>query len=261
VEPEGSLRFNAHPQIDPQPRGTARGAAWRCRDSGPNTRHRHARVHGRQDIGCFLRTRAAAEVSDEDVERIAKAVIDINNGKIAKAPLQQLFRQLDRDPNIDSVGAITKPNDKPSNPIPRSEFPSRAGIVPAIQATPRSRATQSTERLTLIRPVLLDTDRPWRFESPLGELPYRMDDKAFLKGLLDGKTHLSMKKGIQITAKVETDEELEGGVWIAKLRKIVRVLRVHKKTPADDLFSSSEKVKKRKAKKHQTKKPKRRTPK
>jgi hypothetical protein len=198
------------------------------------------------------------QLSDEDVERIAKAVMDIKQGRIAKAPMQQMFKQLDRDPTIESVGAITKPDDKPSDPVPRSEFQIRAGIAPIVQTSPRSRTTPSTERLTMIRPVLLDSDRPWRFDSPLGEVPYRMDDKKFLKDLLDGKVHLPMKKGIQITAKVETDEEFEGGVWVPILRRITKVTRVHKKPESEDLFSDSKKRKGGKAKKRQAKSPKRR---
>jgi hypothetical protein len=198
------------------------------------------------------------QLSDEDVERIAKAVMAIKQGRIAKAPMQQMFKQLDRDPTIESVGAITKPDDKPSDPVPRSEFQIRAGIAPIVQTSPRTRTTPSTERLTLIRPVLLDSDRPWRFASPLGELPYRMDDKKFLKELLDGKAHLSMKSGIQISARVETDEELEGGVWVPKLRRITKVIRVHKKPEIQDLFSDPKKGNASKAKKRQAKKPKKR---
>jgi len=207
----------------------------------------------------FFAPEQLQQLSDEDVMRIGKAVMDIKEGRIAKAPIQQMFKQLDRDPAIESVGAIARPDDKPSDPVLRSEFPIRAGIAPIVQTSPRSRTTPSTERLTLIRPVLLDSDRPWRFESPLGEIPYRMDDKKFLKDLLNGKVRLSMKKGIQITARVETDEELEGGVWAPKLRKITKVIRVHKEPESTDLFSASKKRKGGNTKKRQTKKPKKRT--
>jgi hypothetical protein len=83
----------------------------------------------------FLAAEQRNELSEEDVGRIAKAVVDINKGKIAKAPVRQLYKQLERDKNIESVGAVTKPDDKPSQPVPRSSFAEKAGIaVPRFKA-------------------------------------------------------------------------------------------------------------------------------
>jgi hypothetical protein len=61
----------------------------------------------------FLAPEQRKELSEEDVARVARAVIDINEGKIAKAPVQTMYKQLERDTNIESVGATTRPDDKP----------------------------------------------------------------------------------------------------------------------------------------------------
>jgi hypothetical protein len=190
----------------------------------------------------FLAPEQRKELSDDDVQRIAKAVIDINKGKIAKAPVQQMYKQLERDNNIESVGAITKPNDKPSQPVPRSCFSERAGIAAAVETSSKTRTVPS--RLTLISPVLLPSDRVWRFSSPIGEFGYFVKDEKFLSDVLHGRLHLGLKQGIQITAEIETKEEFEGGVWVPKRREIIKVVRVHKKSETGDLFAQPKKRKK-----------------
>jgi hypothetical protein len=69
---------------------------------------------------------------------------------------------------------------------------------------------------------------------------------------------LALTLCFQISARVETDEELEGGVWVPKLRRITKVIRVHKKPEIQDLFSDPKKGNASKAKKRQAKKPKKR---
>ncbi len=192
----------------------------------------------------YLAPEQRKELSREDVDRIAKAVIDINKGKIAKIPVQQMYKQLERDHNIESVGAITKPDDKPTQPVPRSSFSEKAGIAATVETSTKTRTVPSTERLTLISPVLLPTDRVWRFRSPIGEFGYFVKEEKFLGDVLNGKLHLGMKQGIQVTAQIETKEEFEGGVWAPKRREIIKVVRIHKKTETDDLFAQPKKGKK-----------------
>jgi hypothetical protein len=157
----------------------------------------------------FFTTEQRKELSDEDIERIAKAVVDINKGKIAKAPVQQMYKQLERDKNIESVGAITKPDDKPIQPVPGSFFSEKAGIATTIETSTETRTISSTERLTLISPVLLPTDRVWRFSSPIGEFGYFVKDEKFLNDIFHGRLHLSLKQGIQITVQLTLKKNLK----------------------------------------------------
>jgi hypothetical protein len=204
-------------------------------------------------LDLFFSPEQRKELSDEDIARIAQAVIDINKGKIAKPQMQQMYKQLERDKNIESVGAITKPDDKPIQPVPRSSFPEKAGIAPPIETSTKARTVPSTERLTLISPVLLPSDRVWRFRSPIGEFGYFVKDEKFLNDILHGRLHLGLKQGIQITAQIETKEEFEGGVWVPQRREIIKVVRIHKKTEPEDLFAQPKKGKKGTSK---TRKPK-----
>jgi hypothetical protein len=197
-------------------------------------------------LDSYLMPEQRLHLSDDDIERIAKAVKNVNDGKIAKTPVQQMYRQLERDPSIETVGSVAKPDAKPIDPIPRSQFQVRAGLVPNVEATPRSRTGTTTDLLTVISPVLLNTDRTWRFGSAYGENSYHVADLAFLSDVLHGKFHL--KEGVQIVAEVETMEVLEGGVWIPKRRTILKVVRRYRKQKQIDLFAQPKKAPRKKGK-------------
>lgn len=188
------------------------------------------------------------QLTDEDIERIAAAIKNIQDGKVAKEQIRNVYKEAERDTAIESVGAITKPDDrKPPAPVPRSDFPTRALIAPHVETEPTKRISPSTEQLILISPVLLNTDRVWRFQSTGGEFSYHMDDDNFRSEILSGKSRV--KEGLRITAKVETHEELQGGVWIPKERHILKVLRRHRSTKHSDLFTPAPKKRKTRKKK------------
>lgn len=193
-------------------------------------------------LDAFLFPQQRMQLSDDDIKRITKAITDINRGKIAKAPVQEMYRQLDRDDNIRSVGTISHDEARPLNPIPRSEFQTRAGIVSRVEISSKSHKTPSIERLTIISPVLLEKDRVWRLRSQFGEFSYHFEDTPFLHDLLTGKRRLPMREGIQITADVLTEEKREGGVWIPTKRSIIGVRAVHReKSGESDLFTQPKK--------------------
>lgn len=197
-------------------------------------------------LDSFLSPEQRSVLTDEDIERIVKAIKDAERGKIAKEPVRQVYSELERDDRITSVGTITKPKSKPIQPVPRSDFPDRSGITQQVETSTKKRKKKSVERLLLISPVLLSADRVWRLRSLLGEFSYHIDDRKFLQGVVSGRRHLPMKGGIELTAKVETHEALEGGVWVIKERHIEEVVRVHRKQQLPDLFSESKKTKSRK---------------
>jgi hypothetical protein len=95
----------------------------------------------------------------------------------------------------------------------------------------------------------------WRFVSPIGEHGYFVKDEKFLGDALNGRLHLGLKQGIQITAEIDTKEEFGGGVWIPKRREIIKVVRVHKKVETGDLFAQPPKAKKSAKKARKPKKP------
>jgi hypothetical protein len=194
-------------------------------------------------------TEQTRQLSTEDINRIAQACKNVADGKVAKQAIQKVYKQLDRDDAVVSVGTVTKPHTKPPDPVPHSEFQTRAGILRLVQTSPLDRMTPSTERLTLISPVLLPADRVWHFQSPFGEFSYHVRDEKFVQDTLQGRNHLTLRAGIQITAKIETFEKFEGGVWVPTQRDIVKVMRIHKSRKQADLFSQQTKKPKARKKK------------
>lgn len=133
----------------------------------------------------LVSTETRQALTDEDIKRIGDACNKVTEGKIAKKPIQTVYKQISRDPVIKSVGTITKPATKPPDPVPHSEFSARAGIVPPVQTSPKERTSPSTERLTLVSPVLLPAEnRVWHFLSPHGEFSYFVKDEKFVKDIL-----------------------------------------------------------------------------
>jgi hypothetical protein len=130
-------------------------------------------------IDTFIVPEQRKELSDAEIDRIAKRLHEISQGKIAKEPLAQVYKELERDPVIETVGTVTKPDTKPPSPVPRSEFPARAGIITPIDTGDKKRTKKSVERLVLVRATLVNSpQRHWRFLSALGELGYQMSPEV-----------------------------------------------------------------------------------
>ncbi len=107
------------------------------------------------------------QLDDEDLKRIATTCKNIADGKIASEPIKGVYKQLDRDDVIKSVGTITKPHTRPPAPVPRSDFQIRAGIVQPVETSPKTRKVPSIERLTLVSRA-----ETWR-QSPFRGRPLR----------------------------------------------------------------------------------------
>jgi hypothetical protein len=73
----------------------------------------------------LVSTETRQSLTDEDIKRISETCKKVSDGKIAKEPIRELYKQLDRDPVIQSVGTITKPGTKPPDPVQHSDFPAR----------------------------------------------------------------------------------------------------------------------------------------
>lgn len=208
----------------------------------------------------MVATETRQSLTEDDIKRIEQACNRVSDGKIAKEPIRKVYKQLGRDPVIQSVGVTNKPDIKPVSPVPQSDFPKRAGVVQPVQTSPKDRTAPSIERLTLVSPVLLAaTNRVWHFLSPHGEFSYYVKDDVFVDSIVSGQARLTLKAGIQITAKIDTFEVFEGGVWVPKRRSITKVVRIHRKRgqKQSDLFEQPKKRKPSKKKKSKTQKPKR----
>jgi hypothetical protein len=187
-----------------------------------------------------LSTDQRQSLSDEDIKRITDALQNTLDGKIAKTPMQHLYREIERDTAIKGVGATIVPGVKPADIVPRHQFPERSGEA-IDENQPQKRTRTTNERITLISPVLLPKDRAWKFYLPsIGEFGARIKDEKFLASLLAGRRRIPMRAGIQLDVELDTREEKSGNVWVVKDRSVKHVLRVRRAQSPATLFSSEQ---------------------
>jgi hypothetical protein len=181
-------------------------------------------------------------LSDDDIERIKRALQNSSDGKIAKEPVQRVYRELQRDIVIKGVGATAIAGERPPNIVPRDKFPELSQTALPVPTEPRKRKKPSKERVTLISPVLLEKDRPWRFYIPqIGEFNAHMADHKFLAGLLSGRRKIQMRQGIVLSVIMDTYEEKQEDVWVVTDRVITNVVRVLPQSKSGDLFAVAKK--------------------
>ncbi|MFH0303524.1 hypothetical protein AAFX91_41795 [Bradyrhizobium sp. 31Argb] len=144
-------------------------------------------------------------------------------GKVAERNVQQVYRELEKDPAVKGVGATREPGTKPAMIVPRSEFPRHIASLEE-ETIAEKRTREEPERVTLISPVLLPGDRRWRFSSHEGEFGAPIKDETFLNDVLHGRHPIVMRTGIEMDVILQTKEEKENGVWVVKERNVLKVI-------------------------------------
>lgn len=158
--------------------------------------------------------RAEAEA---DVKRVT-------SGRVAQRERQQAYRALDRDTGIEAVGVSVELK-RPAVLVPRAEFSMRAGVAENVTGE-EERVTVGPAHANLIRPVLDGTPRRWKFSGAQGEFGATMKDQKFLAAVLEGRTGVPLRAGIEMDVVLETRERFSEGVWQIVERNVVEVLGI-----------------------------------
>jgi len=165
-------------------------------------------------------------ISDQQKNEIEKIVTDLLNKKTAEEHSEQIYKELDRDTAIKGVGASTSKTERPSAIVPRSAFSSRIPHQVVVEETTKTRTITAKQTLILINPVLVHSDRGWKFYYSGIEFTAKIADKKFLENAWSGKSRIPFKEGVHLSVELKTEEKKEGGVWIVKKRIVTRVLGV-----------------------------------
>ncbi|MCB5411504.1 hypothetical protein [Pseudogemmobacter faecipullorum] len=175
----------------------------------------------------------AQSLSDDDIDRIARKVVEVSKAPQVQKPVRQFYKEISSDQSITGVGAsLEEDAQRPEIIIPRSDFLSRSGETSEVDdlTAPSYREEIETKDLVLISPVLLEKESNWKFAFDGQSFSARMKDLAFLARLLSGRERVSMVAGVILTVRMETVSEMAGGVWIVKKRSILEVLTVGSKS-------------------------------
>ncbi|MDS1135540.1 hypothetical protein [Nitratireductor indicus] len=178
-------------------------------------------------------------MSEQDAERIAEKVHQILEKKVGVKPVQDVFKEIDKDKSIKGVGVSTEKGDRPRSIVPREQFRERMEDIEETTDDQQTRSHTDQMILTLISPVLQKNDNKWRFLSKDGIIYVRIKDEDFLSDILSGRSNITMRSGIVMLADVEITEKKDAAknVWVVTERNLLKVIRIRTDDDAGDLFS------------------------
>jgi hypothetical protein len=167
-----------------------------------------------------------AKLSPQDrkelIEDFKKALRD----NVAQPQKKAFYRAAEKDHSIREVGVATGPKIEPRFVVSRDAFSAfvAGGIVEEV--TDKDRKRTETWELTLVSPVLENSERSWRFiRAGMPEFGAVMRDKAFLEAIEIGGVHVELRKGIQMIVEIQFKERFENGVWVTLERNVLKVLQ------------------------------------
>ena len=112
--------------------------------------------------------------------------------------------------------------------IPRQEFAARSGLwngdVPELR--PNTETRTATWDVVLIKPVLTQSPRRWRFAKEGLEFSALMQDEAVLQAIHDKTLPVQVAEGVMMKVEVTYKEAYDGKTWVpvSGSHKIKRVL-------------------------------------
>jgi hypothetical protein len=168
------------------------------------------------------------EATDEDVAEAKRLIEVAETGKVAVRERQQFFREVGRDTGIVAVSANIE-RTKPSWSVPRRDFPAFSGQSPILESG-LDRTTVGPMRVIILSPVLEISNRRWKFATAQGEFGAAIRDREFLEKIVDGRTSVRMRGGVELDVELETKERLIDGVWTITERNVLRVVEINEPT-------------------------------
>ena len=165
-------------------------------------------------------------LSDEDIQRIADAVRNVERSETVTTPRREFYRAVEPDQAITGVGAA--PNEKEERPavvVPRSEFGTRSGAVieKAPDGEPEPRVLTERVEVVLANAPLIESKAKWRIFSNGHQISVKMLDEYFHQQLLNGTTQLRLAGGVLLDVTLETTQVYADGVWQNKSYAIAEV--------------------------------------
>lgn len=180
-------------------------------------------------------------LSDEDIERIAEAVRNVERSETVTAPRREFYRAVEPDQAISGVGAAPNENDeRPAVVVPRSEFSDRSGaaIGIAIDGTPEPRVLSERVEVVLANAPLIESKAKWRIFSNGHQISVKMLNENFQQQILDGTTQLRLAGGVILDVTLETTQVFADGVWQNKSYAISEVHSWRQNTEQAELLLS-----------------------
>lgn len=164
------------------------------------------------------------ELSPAGQEQVRKIFEDVLQKDRAGRQRDEFAQTIARHPDLQAVSVASRPLPKPRFKVVSEQMRAYAERERLLTDTTRLRTI--TRDVILVRPVLEDKERRWRFREPgMPEFGAVMRDQAFLSAVARGLLHEELRAGIQMTIELEVKEQDENGIWVPLDRSVTRVIK------------------------------------
>jgi hypothetical protein len=164
-------------------------------------------------------------LSDED-----RALLADMNGKVEKSERvrhasKRFLQSVERDPAVTEV-TVAEDDGEPMVVIQRENFPSRDALWEIETLPPAERIVRDSWDVVLMKASFVNRPARWMFARDGLNFSAKMDDKAFLAAIRDGRVPITLQEGVMMRIEVEFKEQQDGQIWRAldSSRRVVRVV-------------------------------------
>lgn len=177
--------------------------------------------------------------SETELRQLEEIYEKVTADPAVKAHQQQMYREVQRDPNITALGGGVpdSPDWKPPEMIPANRFAEAEGLFePREEKQEGERTISKTLDVILVTPRLENAQRAWSFrqEGIPGTFNAEMKDAKFLAALEQSGIQERLRANIPMRIRLEIKEERVNGELRVKRRgrSVVEVL-----SPSPDVSS------------------------
>jgi hypothetical protein len=180
-------------------------------------------LHYTADVFLDKIFKSDASITDVQAAKIKEIVKKALEEEIAATKVGEVYRELSKDTAIRGVGATLRSDERPEHIVPKEQFQNRLGTQVVINEILESRSVITTQSITLISPVLLQSKRGWRFRANGLEFAAQISDSVFMEAALTGRLAIPLVEGILMNVQMRTDETRKDGVWVVKKRVVQKI--------------------------------------
>lgn len=164
-------------------------------------------------------------LSDEDRELLVGMRNKVEQSERVRHASKRFLQSVERDPAISEV-TVAEDDNELIVAIPRENFPSRDELWGIEELPPVERVTRDDWDVVLVKASFVNRPARWMFSRDGLNFSAKMDDKAFLSAIRDGRVPITLQEGVMMKIEVEFKEQQDGQIWKAldTTRRVVRVI-------------------------------------
>jgi hypothetical protein len=157
-------------------------------------------------------------LSDHDRELLTGMRDKIEKSERVKHASKRFLQSVERDPAISEV-TVAEDDGEPMMSIQRENFPSRDALWEIQELPPLERTTRDSWDVVLLKASFMNRPARWMFSRDSLNFTAKMDDKAFLAAIRDGRVPITLQEGVLMRIEVEFKEPAALGSTVCDVRQ------------------------------------------